>query len=322
MFIADQGRTRFLSMPQSARAPRDTFGLLADFFECRGDQALTQNEVAVCLEWLQQVTQPAIFSTPATIRKSARLAATSTTPMKQLTPHQPDMTPVKKQIKELLASATGTPARSDLSDRVMPIDGDVTLENARAPTSPATGPIIITRTAKTILDVLSSAGGDPSTRDHETPEKGKPVVALPGPSSQVAMAISEEGDNTQSLKIDDRTHHHPLIGDNAVTLYGPSHPIGEEITTEEEKTSTSSNHVKPVMAGSTGPSFTPAAPGMLPTMTSRSSNPSSEVGSLPPTDEPNWPTFPFNTDTTEGSVPASLRGSVLASQLPHFHFEI
>lgn len=319
MPIADRGANKFASMPQSARAPRDTFGLLADFFECKGDQALTQNEVAVCLEWLQQVTQPAIFSTPATIRKSARLVATSATPIKQLSPQQPDMTPVKRQIKELLASAAGTPAKSNLTDKVMPIDDGVISESAPAPTcSPATGSIIITRTAKTILDVLSSGGGELSARDNRTPEKAKPVVALPDLSPQVAMAIS--GDAT-TCSNDDHMHHHPLIGDNAVTLYGSSHSIGERAA-KEKGMGTRSDHLRPIIAGSTVSAVPQSTTRTITTMTSGSSTFPSETRPRPSADEDSLPTFTFNMETTEEDFSTSLEEPIPASQLPHFHFEI
>lgn len=136
------------SLPATPATTFNTYKLLADFFDGKGDTPLTPAEVAVCLEWLHQVTLPTIFATP--LRANVRTTATTST-------RKPDMTPAKKQIQELLATR----------QIVMEENGNMNIDKPNEPSSDreestvkvdtkVKRAVVITRTAKAILDVLDN----------------------------------------------------------------------------------------------------------------------------------------------------------------------
>lgn len=146
---------------------------LADFFSTKGDAPLSSAEVTVCLEWLREATVKSapVFATPAPSLRSIRKQATKTV----------DLTPVKRQIRELLAS------REESSE--MRVDGKAADGIVTRPK-----PVAMTRTAKTILDVLDN----PTSR---APEGGEPPLApaIPPTRTTKSFAIPIESSSEESM---------------------------------------------------------------------------------------------------------------------------
>jgi hypothetical protein len=143
-----------------------TYGRLAGFFDSKGDVPLSATEVAVCLEWLREVTQPTTtLMTPVPRRtdRTDRMERMERTERKVLpkVPKLVDLTPVKRQIRELIAERPLV--ESHMEDISMVNEAPVKAESIARTNSSISlmektpvkvKPIVMTRTAKSILDVL------------------------------------------------------------------------------------------------------------------------------------------------------------------------
>lgn len=187
---------------------RKTYRLLSDLFACKKDVPLTSSEVFVCLDWLKTVLVPGHgpvggplgprFAPPAPPRA---LHVQWPPSMDDTEASQvPDMTPIKKQIREIIA-------QNSLESPVLMADAEQHSSSHPNASDAAPecqsfkkAPVILTRTAKTILDVLDNNKLEPSQpihvameedhkdhshlhmRHHRTPEKDLPIVELPEPT--------------------------------------------------------------------------------------------------------------------------------------------
>ncbi|PJF19773.1 hypothetical protein PSACC_00416 [Paramicrosporidium saccamoebae] len=126
---------------------------LSDFFSTKGDAPLTSAEVTVCLEWLRDATVKSapVFATPVPIPRSIRKPA----------PKAIDMTPVKRQIRELLRR----------EETVIETKGTAMDEVDKVEKAPAKLPVAMTRTAKTILDALDNPV-------RQIPEENTPIIDI------------------------------------------------------------------------------------------------------------------------------------------------
>lgn len=133
---------------QSESSTQLIYRRLADFFSNKGDAPLTSAEVTVCLEWLREVTQqmaiPVVPAVPVIPVFATPLHRQRTAPVLATPRHKPtEMTPVKQQILELLSAREELPEKKDTI---------MTSATTEAPAASST--VTITRTAKTILDIL------------------------------------------------------------------------------------------------------------------------------------------------------------------------
>lgn len=170
------------------------FHLLAEFFEGKGDNTLTHAEATVCLEWLRLATEPISFVMPVAL-SSKRLMTGRALPMSVMEPPaKTNITPVKQRIKELLVS-TGKIASDTVTGDLL-VGGDSLVDvplpekdiKETAPSSAMSAiekpdAVIITRTAKKILDVLegrSIVGIDVKHGSTEPPENMPKLVNIEG----------------------------------------------------------------------------------------------------------------------------------------------
>lgn len=207
------------------------FFRLADFFDSKDDAPLTASEVSTCLEWLRSISEapPLPPTTPMIVaegeeegserRRTGRRRGEGTVSSSKIGPaiRQPaDMTPVKRQIRELLQATTpaadarpgggtdeasagdplGTGRARQVAFRAPRGPGKSETIRKPSPEKRPAPPVAMTRTAKTILSALTR----PSVVHPATPEDarkrpaGAPLVASPPPKTSDAMELEERPD--------------------------------------------------------------------------------------------------------------------------------